>query len=38
MTDLVVTHHAETRMSQRGLRGSDLDVLLVYATEVGETG
>ena len=35
MKNLLVTHHAETRMSQRGIRSSDIDLLLVYATEVG---
>ena len=35
MKNLMVTHHAETRMSQRGIRSSDIDLLLVYATEMG---
>ena len=35
MKNLTVTRHAETRMSQRGIRSSDIDLLLVYASEVG---
>ena len=36
MTTIAITRHAETRMSQRGIRMPDLDVLLAYATEMGE--
>ena len=35
MTDLTITRHAETRMSQRGIRESDLDILLAHGTEIG---
>ena len=36
MTELVLTHHAETRMRQRGLRGTDLDLLLASATRLAD--
>ena len=32
---LHITSHAETRMSQRGIRNADLNVLLHYGTDVG---
>ena len=35
MTSLDITRHGEARMSQRGFRRSDLDVLLALATEMG---
>ncbi len=35
MTSLDITRHGEARMSQRGFRRSNLDVLLAYATEMG---
>ena len=35
MTSLDITRHGEVRMSQRGFRRSDLDVLLAHATEMG---
>lgn len=36
MTNLVITCHGETRMSQRGIRESDLDLILDYGTEIGQ--
>ena len=36
MTSLHITRHAEARMSQRGIRNSDLDVLLDHGTEIGQ--
>ena len=35
MTALTITRHGETRMSQRGIREIDLDVLLAHGTEIG---
>ena len=35
MTALTITRHGETRMSQRGIRETDLDVLLAHGTEIG---
>lgn len=35
MTGLAMTRHAEARMSQRGIRESDLDFLLAHGSEVG---
>ena len=35
MNNLHITRHAETRMSQRGLRKSDLDVILALGTGIG---
>ena len=35
MTNLTITHHGETRMSQRGIRETDLDVLLTHGTDIG---
>ena len=34
MTVLVLSHHAEARMSQRGLRPSDLEVILRCGSEI----
>ena len=36
MNPLVLSRHAETRMSQRGLRDSDVNLILRCATEIGE--
>ena len=35
MTGIVITRHGEARLSQRGIRKSDLDILLTYGTETG---
>lgn len=35
MTHLHITRHAQTRMSQRGIRESDPDVILALGTEIG---
>lgn len=35
MTEVTITRHGESRMSQRGIRQSDLDILLDYGTEIG---
>ena len=35
MTTLTMTRHGEARMSQRGIRKSDLEVLLVHGTDIG---
>ena len=35
MTALSITRHGETRMSQRGIRKSDLEVLLAHGTDIG---
>ena len=35
MTSITITRHGEARMSQRGIRMSDLDTLLAYGTETG---
>ena len=35
MTGLAVTRHAEIRMSQRGIRKTDLGFLLAHGTEIG---
>ena len=34
MTSIAITRHGEARMSQRGIRMSDLDTLLAHGTEV----
>ena len=34
MTSITITRHGEARMSQRGIRESDLDILLVHGTEI----
>ena len=34
MTTLTITRHGETRMSQRGIRETDLEVLLAHGTEI----
>ena len=35
MTALSITRHGEIRMSQRGIREGDLEVLLVHGTDIG---
>ncbi len=35
MTALPITRHGQVRMSQRGIRHSDLEVLLTHGTDVG---
>ncbi len=35
MTSIAITRHGEARMSQRGIRRSDLDILLAHGTEIG---
>ena len=35
MTSIAITCHGEARMSQRGIRRSDLDILLAHGTEIG---
>ena len=35
MTALTITRHGEARMSQRGIRKSDLEVLLLHGTDIG---
>lgn len=36
MNDLCLTHHAETRMRQRGFRNADIGLVLSVATRVAE--
>ena len=35
MIELVVTRHAEARMSQRGIKKTDLEVLLAHGIDIG---
>ena len=35
MTSIAITRHGEARMSQRGIRRSDIEILLVHGTETG---
>lgn len=35
MTSVAITRHGEARMAQRGIRRSDLDILLAHGTETG---
>ena len=35
MTSLTITQHGEIRMSQRGIRETDLEVLLTHGSEIG---
>ncbi len=35
MTDLTITRHSETRMAQRGIRETDLTILLTHGAEIG---
>lgn len=35
MMSIAITRHGEARLSQRGIRKSDLDILLAYGTETG---
>ena len=36
MTDLIYTRHAETRMQQRGIRKSDIPIILACGTQVDD--
>ena len=36
MTILTMSNHAETRMRQRGLRNTDVELILRCASEIGE--
>lgn len=35
MPDYIITPHAETRMSQRGVRSDYIDLVLTYGTQIG---
>ena len=35
MTGIAITRHGEARLSQRGIRRSDLDILLAHGAETG---
>ena len=35
MTNLRITRHGEVRMSQRGIRKTDLEVILAHGTDIG---
>lgn len=35
MTSLAITRHAQARMSQRGIRETDVDFLLAHGTDMG---
>ena len=35
MTDLTITRHGHVRMSQRGIRQADLEVILMHGTDIG---
>ncbi len=34
MTSIAITRHGEARLSQRGIRRSDLDILLAHGAEI----
>ena len=34
-TSIAITRHGQTRMAQRGIRSTDLDILLAYGAETG---
>lgn len=36
MTNLALTRHGATRMSQRGIRETDLELLLSHGTDIGQ--
>ena len=36
MTDLIYTRHAKTRMQQRGIRKSDIPIILAYGTQIDD--
>lgn len=36
VTSIAITRHARMRMSQRGIHGADIEVLLVHATDIGD--
>ena len=35
MTGLLITRHGEARMSQRGIRKADLDLILAHGSDIG---
>lgn len=35
MTGLLITRHGEARMSQRGIREADLDLILAHGSDIG---
>ena len=35
MTSVFITHHGQARLSQRGIRETDLDLVLAHGTEIG---
>lgn len=35
MTSVPITRHGQTRLSQRGIRETDVDLLLAHGTEIG---
>ena len=35
MTDLTISRHGHVRMSQRGIREADLEVILAHGTDIG---
>ena len=35
MTDLIISRHGNVRMAQRGVRETDLEVILAYGTDIG---
>ena len=36
MTDLTITRHGEIRMSKRGIRETDVKVLQIHGTKIGQ--
>ncbi len=36
MTSVLVTRHGQARLSQRGIREADLDLVLAHGTEIGQ--
>ena len=36
MTDLIYTRHGKTRMQQRGMRKSDIPIILAYGTQIDD--
>ncbi len=36
MTDITYTQHAETRMQQRGIRKTDIPIILEYGTQIDD--
>ena len=35
MTSVLITRHGQTRLTQRGIRETDLDLVLAHGTEIG---